>query len=297
VAWVNPFRFSTKFCDDEPGLYYYGHRYYHPHTGRWLSRDPLHEAGGLHLYGLCGNDQVDDVDPLGLEVGDGWNPWTWIAPNFAELDGRKRLDEWARAQPPHGERKYKHYEDALNQLKDEEDASGMAAAFAQAQAQRKDLEAAREITCDLAELYLNSPTPLVAAGGAQVVKKAATTSGSSGWWQRIVSWFKKEKCAAKNTALIIGKGVSDPSGGTYRMGRFDPKTSQTVVDEIGHFGHDVKGLTLFEKEGKVLWANDLISSPKKLTSDEVKKVEESLREAFPKATIQQVKRIADACNE
>jgi len=35
MAAVNPFRFSTKFQDDETGLLYYGHRYYEPGTGRW----------------------------------------------------------------------------------------------------------------------------------------------------------------------------------------------------------------------------------------------------------------------
>ncbi|WCJ60958.1 hypothetical protein NXS98_07515 [Fontisphaera persica] len=91
----------------------------------------MHETGGLHLYAFCGNDPVDYVDPLGLEVGDWWNLWTWIAPSFAELEGKKRLDEWAKTQPHNKETKFRDYEDALNQLKDEEDASGMAAAFAQ----------------------------------------------------------------------------------------------------------------------------------------------------------------------
>jgi hypothetical protein len=78
------------------------------------------------------------------------------------------------------------------------------------------------------------------------------------------------------------------------MGRFDPKTGQTVFDDAGHFGQDVKGLSLFEKDGKVFWSNDSISSPKILTADEVRAVESALREAFPNATIEQVKRITGA---
>jgi len=68
VAFLNPFRFSTKYCDDETGHYYYGYRYYSPTQGRWLSRDPLNESGGLHLYAFCGNDPLDRMDPLGLRV-------------------------------------------------------------------------------------------------------------------------------------------------------------------------------------------------------------------------------------
>src|SRR5208337_392529 len=41
MAKVNPCRFSTKYCDDETDLLYYGYRYYNPSTGRWLSRDPI----------------------------------------------------------------------------------------------------------------------------------------------------------------------------------------------------------------------------------------------------------------
>ena len=36
MARLNPFRFSTKYDDDETDLLYYGYRYYNPSTGRWL---------------------------------------------------------------------------------------------------------------------------------------------------------------------------------------------------------------------------------------------------------------------
>ncbi len=52
LAEDNPYRFSTKFTDDETGLVYYGYRFYDPVTGRWLSRDPIGEKMGLfRLYG------------------------------------------------------------------------------------------------------------------------------------------------------------------------------------------------------------------------------------------------------
>ncbi len=61
----NPFRFSTKFTDLETGLVYYGHRFYDPKNGRFINRDPIQEAGGLNLYGFCGNDGVNRWDYLG----------------------------------------------------------------------------------------------------------------------------------------------------------------------------------------------------------------------------------------
>ena len=44
----------------------YGYRYYDPVTGRWPSRDPIGERGGLNLYGFVGNDGVRSIDRLGL---------------------------------------------------------------------------------------------------------------------------------------------------------------------------------------------------------------------------------------
>ncbi len=68
AAAANPFGFSTKYTDSETGLLYYGFRYYNASTGRWLSRDPIEERGGVNLYGMVGNDSVDYVDFLGLEI-------------------------------------------------------------------------------------------------------------------------------------------------------------------------------------------------------------------------------------
>jgi RHS repeat-associated protein len=45
MAKNDPFRFSTKYDDDESDLLYYGYRYYKPSTGTWPNRDPLNERG------------------------------------------------------------------------------------------------------------------------------------------------------------------------------------------------------------------------------------------------------------
>jgi RHS repeat-associated protein len=41
-------------------------RTYNPYLGRWISRDPIGEKGGINLYGYVGNGPVNAVDPLGL---------------------------------------------------------------------------------------------------------------------------------------------------------------------------------------------------------------------------------------
>ena len=63
---ANPLRFVAKHEDDETDLLYYGYRYYNPSTGRWLSRDPIAEDGGVNLYGFSANTPIDAVDVLGL---------------------------------------------------------------------------------------------------------------------------------------------------------------------------------------------------------------------------------------
>lgn len=39
---------------------------YDPTIGRWLSRDPIAEDGGINLYGYVRNQPIRFVDPLGL---------------------------------------------------------------------------------------------------------------------------------------------------------------------------------------------------------------------------------------
>lgn len=41
--------------------------HYDPNIGRWLSRDPIAERGGVNLYGFVENDGISRSDYLGLE--------------------------------------------------------------------------------------------------------------------------------------------------------------------------------------------------------------------------------------
>jgi RHS repeat-associated protein len=66
----NPFRFSTKYDDDESDLLYYGYRYYKPSTGTWLSRDPLNAVIGQDArFELLQNDGFDDDLAFSIAAG------------------------------------------------------------------------------------------------------------------------------------------------------------------------------------------------------------------------------------
>ena len=124
MAIINPFLFSTKYYDRESGLYYYGHRYYNPSTGRWPSRDPLCQRNDLKsrlmLLLSCGlnmdaakaianqskeivdyifvqNDAINYLDLFGL---DSLSPVTGCDPSFpliasgtlAQVNGRSGIN-------------------------------------------------------------------------------------------------------------------------------------------------------------------------------------------------------------
>ena len=94
MAKANPFRFSTKYQDDETDLLYYGYRYYNASTGRWLSRDPIAEKGGLNLCGFVGNDPIRRNDYLGLEAlcyYDDRGVWTCRSPLEGCCNGQTYL--------------------------------------------------------------------------------------------------------------------------------------------------------------------------------------------------------------
>jgi len=74
---------STKYTDSESGLVYYGYRYYVPEMGRWVSRDPVREIGGTHLYAFVRNDGVAEIDAIGFSIWDG----NYNVDNLAQMLG------------------------------------------------------------------------------------------------------------------------------------------------------------------------------------------------------------------
>ena len=60
-----PLRFQGQQFDVETGFHYNRHRYYDPHSGRYLSHDPIGARGGANIYAYVKNP-TRGVDPLGL---------------------------------------------------------------------------------------------------------------------------------------------------------------------------------------------------------------------------------------
>jgi RHS repeat-associated protein len=69
---INPWRFSSKRTDSETGLVFFGHRYYDPKAGRWISPDPIGLQGGSNLYAYVGNNPATCFDRYGLFTETPW---------------------------------------------------------------------------------------------------------------------------------------------------------------------------------------------------------------------------------
>ncbi len=61
---------STTRTHTTAGMPYYGYRYYNPELGRWPSRDPIEEDGGLNVYGFALNSPISmgDIDGRVISV-------------------------------------------------------------------------------------------------------------------------------------------------------------------------------------------------------------------------------------
>lgn len=63
---TSPFGFTGHFWHETSGLHLAPYRAYDPRTGRWISRDPIGEAGGMNLFSYALNRPQSLVDPTGL---------------------------------------------------------------------------------------------------------------------------------------------------------------------------------------------------------------------------------------
>jgi len=93
LSKAETFRNPGKSKDLRQRVAYYGYRYYDPVTGRWPSRDPIGEEGGVNLHGFLGNDGPNQWDYLGLDWEKYWKQFQMDNPNMT--DNQKK---WAEKQ-------------------------------------------------------------------------------------------------------------------------------------------------------------------------------------------------------
>lgn len=98
------FGFTGHYYHAPSGLHLAPFRAYSAELGRWLSRDPVGEEGGVNLYQYCFNDPVNCIDPegktplvtaligagIGAAIGAGWalaNGGSWSDVGYGALRG------------------------------------------------------------------------------------------------------------------------------------------------------------------------------------------------------------------
>ncbi len=74
-ASTNSWRFSSEYAEDDTATIYYNYRHYEPVMGRWLSRDPIEEDGGMNEYLFVLNNSSLWFDRLGMHPSSYYNKY------------------------------------------------------------------------------------------------------------------------------------------------------------------------------------------------------------------------------
>src|SRR5688572_16266204 len=69
AAITQPSQYAGYYVHSRSGLNLTRTRDYSANLGRFISRDPIEEEGGLNLYAYVDNDPINLIDPDGLFPG------------------------------------------------------------------------------------------------------------------------------------------------------------------------------------------------------------------------------------
>lgn len=104
ICEVCQWRFSSKRCDIESGLVYFGRRYYDPQHGRWTTLDPAGYGTGPNGYLYVGNAPCTHVDLYGLyELATGSSNGGSGSSFPSSYDDSNSIPSYARMPPYHVE--------------------------------------------------------------------------------------------------------------------------------------------------------------------------------------------------
>jgi RHS repeat-associated protein len=109
LAETNPFGFSNEYFDATTGFIEYKYRIYLPALGKFLSLDPIEEQGGLNLYGIGGNDLINNWDNWGRSKA------------FYPFSGKIALLNRLAAEEQHVTKVYYSFREAFNASNQTED--------------------------------------------------------------------------------------------------------------------------------------------------------------------------------
>ncbi len=198
--------------------------YYNPETGRWLSRDPAGEVGGLHLYAYVDNDPVGYWDYLGLKKAVYVQRKWWIIPLPDKLTWE--LDEKEKG-------KIKELQDLIKCLKETKPAPS---------------EGDRQKAIKAAEDYINAieswvPSATRPGNGAIITFNFARYEGREPKWKELGRTFWEGFCCGFKAGLVTAAITTGEEG---KPPGFDPSKREDQQDDEWHYHwheapHDKRG--------------------------------------------------------
>jgi len=166
--------------------------HYDPNIGRWLSRDPIAERGGVNLYGMCENNTIWKFDSNGK------------SPRFSNEPSQPNDPETCKVDPS--------FNKAMEELKKELE-----------QDKLKKATAATHTCCSDAKIIEGKKKLLDQYDKFDKATKPSTPPGG-GWW----NWHANDSC--QNVNFQLGVNLTVPACWECTMTHREPGVGTTFID-------------------------------------------------------------------